>query len=123
MSVCVAKNQEFQAMVIQHCIKKIAQRFNKYGKLFDHVDDYLTPIFRERCGIEEYLVFFQQLKPVIVKMMAVPALRKDEKWMGYVLFVFQNLHLARREINFEALNGMYFSDCPASIMHLLKTYP
>lgn len=66
-------------MVIQHFTKKIAQRLNKYDKFFDYVDDYLTPIFRERCGIENYLVFFQQLRPVIVKMMVVPTLRKDEK--------------------------------------------
>lgn len=87
------------------------------------MDDYLTPIFWERCGIEDYLIFFQQLRPVIVKIMVVPALRKEEKWIDYVLFVFQNLHLARRGINFEALNDMYFFDYSASIMHLLKTYP
>ena len=123
MSVCVSKNQAFKAMVIQHCIKKIAQRFNKYRKLFDHMDIYLPPIFQERYGIEKYLVLFQQLKPVIVKMLVVPAFRKDKKWMGYVLFVFRELHLARKGINFEALNNISFSDCPASIMYLLKTYP
>lgn len=77
----------------------------------------------EISGTLRYLVYFQQLKPVILEMLEDPALRRDEKWMSYVLCIFKELHLARRRINFEALNGMYFSDCPASFMYLLKTYP
>ncbi len=122
VSGCKAKYREFHAMVIQYCIKKIARRCKKYGKLLDRVDDYLTPEFQERCGIESYIVFFQQLKPAIENMCAVPARRKNKKWMDYVLTLFQKLHFARKGINFIAVNGIYFSDCPGSIMYLLKTY-
>ena len=88
----------------------------------DRVDDYLTPEFRERCGIESYLVFFQLLRTAIDDIWAVPARRKDEEWTDYVLALFEKLHFARTSINFAAVNGIYFSDCPASIMYLLKNY-
>lgn len=70
------------------------------------MDDYLTPKFRDRCGIEMYLVYFQQLKSVILGVLEDPALRKNQKWMSYVFCVSKELHLARKGVNFKALNGV-----------------
>lgn len=86
------------------------------------MDDYLTPEFRERCGIESYMAYFHPLRTAIHDMWMVPARRKDYEWMDYVLALFQELHFARTRIDFAVANGIYFSDCPASIMYLMKTY-
>ncbi|MCJ1347098.1 hypothetical protein MMC31_005319, partial [Peltigera leucophlebia] len=102
--VCVAKINKFHAMVTERCLKKIARRFKRYSTLFDRVGEYLTPIFRKGCGVENYLFTFQRLKLAIEKLSAFPALWEDEDLMDYVLFAFQKLHLARNGIDFKALN-------------------
>ena len=108
-------------MVIRHCLKKIVRRCNKYGNLFDRIDDYLSQKDQELSGIEKYLTLFQKLKPVLEKMLVDPARREDEDYMRFVLALFQELRSARSEINFQALNGMYIPivQLPSSI----ETYP
>ena len=94
-------------MVIRHCLKKIFKRCNKYGKLFDRIGDYLTQKDRELSGIEKYIIVFQKLKRALEKMLADPACKQDEEYMDFALAGFQQLHLARSEINYQALNGIY----------------
>ncbi len=57
-SVYRRRNCTFLAMVIRHCRKKIVQRCNKYGTLFDHIDNYLTRKDQELSGIWKYLAYF-----------------------------------------------------------------
>ena len=122
-SVYHTRSCAFRAMVIRHSLKKIVHRCNKYGKLFDRIDDYLTQKDRELSGIEKYLAIFQKLKPALEKMLVDPARRQDEDYMRFVLAVFQQLHLARSEINFQALNGIYIPivQLPSSIENLSMT--
>ena len=94
----------------------MVQRCNKYGKLFDRIDDYLTQKDQELCGIGKYLIFFRKLKPALQKILVDPARGENDHYMRLVLTIFQHLRSARREINFQALNGIH-SYCPATIIY------
>ena len=52
-----------------------------------------------------------------------PARGENDYYMRLVLAIFQQLHLARREINFQALNGIYIPivQLPSSIENLSMT--
>ena len=96
-------------MVIRHCLKKIVQRCNKYGTLFDHIDNYLTRKDQELSGIGKFLAYFGHLKPALQKLLVHPACGEDEEYVRFVLALFQELHFARNKINFQVLNGIYIS--------------
>ncbi len=87
-------------MVIRHSLKKIVKRFNKYGNLFDRVNDYLTHQDQKLCGIENYLAIFRKLKLLLERMY------EGKGSMRLVTAVFQKLHSARSEIDFETLDGI-----------------
>lgn len=67
----------------------------------------LVTISPKKSGIEKYIIVFQRLKRPLEKMLGDPACNQDEEYMGFVLAGFQQLRLARSEINYQALNGIY----------------
>ncbi|MCJ1346245.1 hypothetical protein MMC31_004460 [Peltigera leucophlebia] len=110
-------------MVIRYSLKKIVTRFNKYGKLFDSIDNYLTQKDQELSGIKKYLAVFQKLKPSLEKMSVDPTRTRDDGYMRYVLAAFNKLNSARSEIHFRVLNGIHIPivQLPSSIESLSMT--